>query len=93
MYIIKCDFFHQERAVTQDGIRPYRPVPDSRKTAFVICVSCLSCCLVCSLQPCGHLLGKGWPLGSSVCDVFYVILGQVCYLIASIPALCHLPFL
>ena len=26
---------------------------------FVICVSCLSCCLVCSLQPCGHLLGKG----------------------------------
>ena len=33
-------------------------------------VSCLSCCLVCSLQPCGHLLGKGWPLGSLVCDVF-----------------------
>ena len=26
---------------------------------FVINVSCLSCCLVCSLQPCGHLLGKG----------------------------------
>ena len=26
---------------------------------FVICVSCLSCFLVCSLQPCGHLLGKG----------------------------------
>ena len=20
--------------------------------------------------PCGHLLGKGWPLGSLVCDVF-----------------------
>ena len=28
--------------------------------------SCLSCCLVCSLQPCGHLLGQGWPLGSLV---------------------------
>ena len=28
---------------------------------FVIYVSCLSLsyCLVCSLQPCGHLLGKG----------------------------------
>ena len=24
----------------------------------------------CSLQPCGHLLGKGWPLGSLLCDVF-----------------------
>ena len=36
---------------------------------FVICVSCLSCYLVCSLQPCGHLLGKGWPLGFLVCDV------------------------
>ena len=33
---------------------------------FVICVSCLSWWLVCSLQPCGHLLGKGWPLGSFV---------------------------
>ena len=25
---------------------------------FVIYFSCLSCFLVCSLQPCGHLLGK-----------------------------------
>ena len=35
---------------------------------IVICVSCLSLsyCLVCSLQPCGHLLGKGWPLCSRV---------------------------
>ena len=32
---------------------------------FAICVLCLSllCCLVCSLHPCDHLLGKGWPLG------------------------------
>ena len=36
---------------------------------FVISVSCLSCFLVCSLQPCGHLLGKGWPRGSLICDV------------------------
>ena len=25
--------------------------------------------LVCSLHPCDHLLGKGWPLDSLVCDV------------------------
>ena len=37
---------------------------------FVIYVLCLSYFLVCSLQTCGHLLGKGWPLGSLVCDVF-----------------------
>ena len=34
-----------------------------------ISVSCLSCFPVCSLQPCGHLLGKGWPLASLVCYV------------------------
>ena len=40
--------------------------------SFVIYVSCLSllCCLVYFLQPHDHLLGKGWPLGSFVCDVF-----------------------
>ena len=27
-------------------------------------VLCLSCFRVCSLLPCGHLLGKGWPLDS-----------------------------
>ena len=39
---------------------------------FIIRVSSLpfSYCLVCSLQHCGHLLGKGWPLGSLVCYVF-----------------------
>ena len=36
--------------------------------SFVINVLCLSCFRVCSLIPCGHLLGKGWPLGS-FCDV------------------------
>ena len=28
------------------------------------CVLCFSNFPVCSLLPCGHLLGKGWPLGS-----------------------------
>ena len=37
---------------------------------FIIYVSCLSCFRVCSLQPGDHLLGKDWPLGSLVCDVF-----------------------
>ena len=32
----------------------------------VTCILCLSCSLVCSLQPCGHLLGKDWPLSSLV---------------------------
>ena len=30
----------------------------------------MPCCLVCSMQPCAHLLGKGWPFGSPVCDDF-----------------------
>ena len=36
---------------------------------FVTYVLCLSCFLVFLLQPCGHLLGKGWPLGLLVCEV------------------------
>ena len=34
---------------------------------WIICgiyVLCLSCFRICSLLFCGHLLGKGWPLGS-----------------------------
>ena len=50
-------------------------------------VLCLSYFLVFSLQPCGHLLRNGWPLGSLVC-VF--VLGQVWYLIVSILDLCLL---
>ena len=30
-------------------------------------------CHVYFLQPCGHQLGKGWPLGSLVCDVFLFV--------------------
>ena len=62
---------------------------------------CLSCFLVSSLQPCGHLLGNGWSLGSFVyyvllCFKFVTfprgVLGQVCYLIVSIPDLCLLTY-
>ena len=44
----------------------------------------------------GHLLGKGWPLGSRLWCLLWVcyfpigILGQVWYLIVSIPDLCNL---
>ena len=37
---------------------------------FYIYVSCFSGIFVCSLQPCGHLLVKGWPFGSLLCEVF-----------------------
>ena len=39
---------------------------------FILCFS-LSYWLVCSLQPCGHLLGKSWPFGCLSCDVFWWI--------------------
>ena len=63
---------------------------------FVICFLCLSYCLVCSVKPCCHLLGKGCPFGSLACNVFVIVpsgvMGQVWYLIVSIPDLCILPY-
>ena len=61
---------------------------------FLIYVSCLSCFLVCSLYPCGHLLGKGYLLAllyvmfSCVFDTFPCgVLGQVYFLSLRISAL------
>ena len=34
-----------------------------------LCFTFVFIILSCLLQPCGHLLGKGWPLNSLVCDV------------------------
>ena len=54
---------------------------------------------VCLYVLCGHLLGKGWPLGSRswcllwVCHFPIGILSQVWYLIVSIPDLCTLTYL
>ena len=54
--------------------------------------------IICLYGPCGHLLGKGWPLGScllclTVSLSFPIdILGQVWYLIVSIPDLCTLTY-
>ena len=62
-------------------------------------VLCLLCFVrVCLYVLCGHLLGKGWPLGSRlwcllwVCHFLIGILGQVWYLIVSIPDLCTLTY-
>ena len=40
---------------------------------FCYYASCLSCFLVCSLQPRGPLLGNGQPLGLLVCEAFCVL--------------------
>ena len=62
--------------------------------------SCLSFCLVCFLQPCGHLLGKADLLARLYVVFFcvfitftYAVLGQVWYLTVSIPDLCLPSFL
>ena len=60
-------------------------------------------CLLCFVRVClyvlrGHLLGKGWPLGSRLWCLLWVchfpigILCQVWYLIVSIPDLCNLTY-
>ena len=65
---------------------------------FLFHVCLCYACLVYSLQPCDHLLGKGCPLGFLLCDVFvcfvtflHEVPGQVRYLIVvSISDLCFL---
>ena len=53
---------------------------------------------ICLYVLCGHLLGKGWPLGSRLWCLLWVchfpigILGQVWYLIVSIPDLCTITY-
>ena len=62
---------------------------------FLSCV-CYAFVHVCLFVPGGHLQGKGWPLCSSLwgplqaCHFLIGILGQVWYLIVSIPDLCTL---
>ena len=62
-------------------------------------VLCLLCFVhVCLYVLCGHLLGKGSPLGSRLWCLLWVchfpigILGQVWYLIVSIPDLCTINY-
>ena len=65
---------------------------DEISLLWITCLSLL-CCFVSSLQPCGRLLGGGWPLGSRVCLCVFVtfpygVPGRS--LIVSIPA-CSMP--
>ena len=61
---------------------------------FVLSCVCYVFVRVCLYVLCGHLLGEGWPLGSRLWCLLWVchfpigILGQVWYLIVSIPDLC-----
>ena len=55
---------------------------------FVIYVSSLPCFLVFSLQPCSHRLGKGWPLGSLVCDVSCVFVTFPCVVLGQVYGTC-----
>ena len=73
-------------------------------TSFVdLLCFCSVLCLLCFVRVClyvlrGHLLGKGWPLGSRLWCLLWVchfpigILGQVWYLVVSIPDLCNLTY-
>ena len=73
-------------------------------TSFVdLLCFCSVLCLLCFVRVYlyllrGHLLGKGWPLGSRLWCLLWVchfpigILGQVWYLIVSIPDLCNLTY-
>ena len=62
----------------------------------VLCLLCL--CVRAFILPCGRPLGKGWPLGPSLWCLnlsllFPIgILGQVWYLIVSIPDICTLTY-
>ena len=67
---------------------------------YVFVLSCVFYVFVraCLYVLCGHLQGKGWPLGSRLWCLLWVchfpigILGQVWYLIVSIPDLCTLTY-
>ena len=65
---------------------------------FVLSCVCFVFVRVCLYVLCGHLQGKGWPLGSRLWCLLWVchfpigILGQVWYLIVSIPDLCTITY-
>ena len=80
----------------------YWPFQGGTSSVDLLCF-CSVLCLLCFVRVClyvlrGHLLGKGWPLGSRLWCLLWVchfpigILGQVWYLIVSIPDLCNLTY-
>ena len=82
--------------------RFYWPFQGGTSFVDLLCF-CSVLCLLCFVRVClyvlrGHLLGKGWPLCSRLWCLLWVchfpigILGQVWYLIVSIPDLCNLTY-
>ena len=76
MYLSESTPEIRVRLVPSNMIKPSSIFPTDHSKAvpllwilFVIYVSCFSLSHVCSLQPCGDLLGKGWPLCSLLFDV------------------------
>ena len=67
---------------------------------YVILVLCLSCFRACSLLPCGHLLGKVWPLGFCFWCVFFWVCISYFHMwcsgsgvvLVSIPGLCRISY-
>ena len=66
---------------------------------FLLSCVCYAFVRVCLYVPCGHLLGKGWPLGSSFwfltvsLSFYYWYPGSGVVLDLSIPDLCTLTYL
>ena len=64
---------------------------------FLSCV-CYAFVCVCSLIPCGHLMGKVWPLGTRLwclivsLSLFHWYPGSVWFLLVSITDLCTLSY-
>ena len=59
---VKCDFVTFPLVYPRTGVA--LDCIDSWSLPSFLLLLCLSCFHVCSLLPCGHLKGKGWPLGS-----------------------------
>ena len=67
--------------------------------SFVFFVSlCFSCFWACSMLPCGHLLGRGWPLGCCWWCLLYFCYfpmwypGSCVVLDCIFPDICHLSY-
>ena len=98
LFARKMVFISGSRLVSIRSVIGYWPFQGGTSFVDLLCfcsVLCLLCFVrVCLYVLCGHLLGKGWPLGSRLWCLLWVchfpigILGQVWYLIVSIPDLC-----
>ena len=96
--IRKLIFFFKIAHSYLESWSPFQIAPEMDFYVFVLSCVCYVFVRVCLYVLCGHLLGKGWPLGSRLWCLLWVchfpigILGQVWYLIVSIPDLCTLAY-